>query len=432
MKSISSSILAVALLLLPAVSSTPAWPSREQSVLGHEAPRTSSSRLDKVIKQSSMLTLHRAICEVESISNDELAVAQFLTSFLETHNFTVITQEVPQPADSDLKKKRLNVVAYPRASKYGTKSWKPPKVLLSSHIDTVPPFLPYKLSYPSSSAIFNRKDIFIAGRGTVDAKACVATQIQAALDLLAGSDIAPTDIGLVFVVGEERGGEGMRAFSNSKLNSAADYEAVIFGEPTELKLATGHKGIIMVRIIAHGKAAHSGYPWLGRSANSMIIPALMVMDRIGNIPESEGGLPASEKYGNSTVNIGIMKGGLAANVVPEYAMAECAMRLAGGTIEQVKAIVGNAIKSANDELEYEFSQGYGTVDMDGDVDGFDEITVNYGTDVPNLEVKKGVKRYLYGPGSILVAHGKNEGLTVGDLEEAVEGYKKLVLHALGR
>lgn len=164
----------------------------------------------------------------------------------------------------------------------------------------------------------------------------------------------------------------------------------------------------------------------------MIIPALMVMDALGNIPESEGGLPASEKYGNSTVNIGKMQGGLAANVVPEYAEAECAMRLAGGTIEQVKDIVSNAIKNADEDLEFEFSQGYGPVDMDGDVEGFDEITVNYGTDVPNLNVKDGVKRYLYGPGSILVAHGKNEGLTVGDLEDAVEGYKKLVLHSLGK
>lgn len=431
MKFLSSPVWSSALLLISAVNGTPALLSGGQVLIQDDETKPSIKDLDKVIKNSPMLALHRALCEVESITYSELPVAKLLTSYLEAHNFTVITQYVAQPANSDSKTKRLNVVAYPKESKYGTESWKPPKVLLSSHIDTVPPFVPYKLSHPASSPSLKRKDIFIAGRGTVDAKACVATQIQAALDLLSTSAVDPTDIGLVFVVGEERSGDGMREFSNSKLNSA-DYNAVIFGEPTELKLATGHKGIMMVTIKAHGQAAHSGYPWLGRSANSMIIPALMIMDGIGNIPESEGGLPATEKYGNSTVNIGKMSGGVAANVVPEYAEAECAMRLAGGTIEQVKAIVSNAITSTNEGLDFEFSQGYGTVDMDGGVDGFEEITVNYGTDVPNLKVNRDVKRYLYGPGSILVAHGKDEGLTVGDLEEAVEGYKKLVLHALGR
>lgn len=55
--------------------------------------------------------------------------------------------------------------------------------------------------------------------------------------------------------------------------------------------------------------------------------------------------------------------------------------------------------------------------------------MNYGTDIPNL--KGNHTRYLYGPGSILVAHGDNENLTVADLETAVEGYQKLILHALG-
>lgn len=430
MKLGSSFVVSAALLLLSTVDGTPAVLPTEQLSLQNSASELGSNNLDNVIKKSPMLTLHRELCEIESISYNELPVAKFLISYLEAHNFKVVTQEVPQPANSGSKEKRLNVVAYPKASKYGTRSWKPPKVLLSSHIDTVPPFLPYKLSYHSSSASFKREDIFIAGRGTVDDKACVASQIQATLDLLSESKVDPTDIGLVFVVGEERAGDGMRHFSNSKLNSA-DYKAVIFGEPTELKLATGHKGIVMVTIKAHGKAAHSGYPWLGRSANSMIIPALVVMDALGNIPESQGGLPASEKYGNSTVNIGKMQGGLAANVVPEYAEADCAMRLAGGTIEQVREIVSNAIKTVDTDLDFEFSQGYGPVDLDGGVEGFEEITVNYGTDVPNLKVNCGVKRYLYGPGSILVAHGKDEGLTVGDMETAVQGYKTLVLHAIG-
>lgn len=164
----------------------------------------------------------------------------------------------------------------------------------------------------------------------------------------------------------------------------------------------------------------------------MILPALMVLDKLGDIPEDEGGLPRSEKFGRSTVNVGRMEGGVAANVVPEHASADVTFRLAGGTIEKVQQIILNAVHAADpdDLLDLELGQGYGPVVCDADVDEFETITVNYGTDVPNLKLKDGVKRYLYGPGSILVAHGANEGLTVGDMEEAVEGYKKLVKHAL--
>jgi acetylornithine deacetylase len=399
-----------------------------------------SQDLSSIIDASPLLSLHRDLCEVESISNNELAVAELLVGFLSAHNFTVTTQKVQQPDDSDLKgRERWNIFAVPYVGEQSNEAGENggPKILLTSHIDTVPPFIPYTLSYPSSesaSTPFNRSALYIGGRGTVDDKACVATQIYAVLELLATSAISHSDAGLLFVVGEEADGSGMRHFSNSALNKALNYNCVIFGEPTELKLATGHKGITMLTITAHGKAAHSGYPWLGRSANSILIPALAVIDKLGSIPESAGGLPRSEKYGNSTVNIGFIRGGVAANVVPELAVAKISFRLAGGTAADSQDIIRRAVHSVDPEnhLELVFSNGYGPVPLDAGVEGFEEMTVNYGTDVPNLEQREGVKRYLYGPGSILVAHGKNEGLSVGDLEEAVEGYKKLILNALGK
>ena len=393
--------------------------------------------LSDVIAQSPLLTLHRALCEVKSVIGNELAVGELLVSFLEAHNFTVFTQNVPLPNSTQ---DRFNIYAIPDVSKYDPHSFDAtrkylPKVLLTSHIDTVPPHIPYSLSAPKSSK--SRKDILISGRGTVDDKACVAAQIQTVMELLADppSSMLPSDLALLFVVGEEGRGDGMRHFSNSDLyhQSNGDYKAILFGEPTELKLAEGHKGIAMLHIDAQGKAAHSGYPWLGRSANSMILPALMVLDKLGDIAVEEGGLPRSEKFGNSTVNVGYMTGGLAANVVPEHAHADVSFRLAGGTLDEVKHIILKAIHAADpdDELDLDLGLGYGPITLDADVDGFETITVNYGTDVPNLNVAEGVKRYLYGPGSILVAHGANEGLTVGDMEEAVKGYKKLVMHALG-
>ncbi|KAK5212358.1 hypothetical protein LTR41_002600 [Exophiala xenobiotica] len=416
--------------LLPFCASNALIPVEgQQPIQSPASDATSHEKLSDVIAASPLLSLHRAICEIESVSNDELAVGKLIISILEAHNLTVKTQNVPPPHATNSSKPRYNIYAYPDASTYGGASSAEaagipsPKVLLSSHIDTVPPHIPYSLSLPNKKKS-SRKDILISGRGTVDDKACVAVQIQTLLDLLADPDskLDPSDVALLFVVGEEQTGD----------DTNSDYKAILFGEPTEGKLAAGHKGIFMVSIKAQGKAAHSGYPWLGRSANSMILPALVVLDGLGDIPEDVGGLPRSKKYGKSTVNVGYMQGGVAGNVVPEYATADVTFRLAGGEIDDVKELVTQAIRDVDpdEELELEFSQGYSPVSLDTDVQGFDTITVNYGTDIPNLEVKDGVKRYLYGPGSILVAHGKNEGLTVGDLEEALDGYKKLVKHSL--
>ena len=201
-----------------------------------------------------------------------------------------------------------------------------------------------------------------------------------------------------------------------------EWETVIFGEPTELKLASGHKGILIFTLKAHGKAGHSGYPWLWKSANHMLIPALAKLQQLE--------LPSSEKYGNSTLNIGQIHGGVAVNVIAETASAKVGLRIAGGDPGVVKDMVLNAVKSVDEDLEIEFHVGaYGPVYIDGDVEGFDTITVNYGTDIPNL--KGSHKRYLYGPGSILVAHSDHEHLKAGDLLEAVKGYKMLVKAALG-
>jgi len=395
--------------------------------------------LAKIISSSSLLSLHRALVEIESISGNELSAGELVVSTLEAHNFTVTTQLVPDVNNASAK--RWNIYATPDPTKFSSargllpiKNHKSaqPKVILSSHIDTVPPYIPYSLSHHKQST--KREDILISGRGTVDDKACVAAQIQTALNLLSSDSITPSDIALLFVVSEETNGSGMKFFSESELYASinSSLRAVIFGEPTEGKLASGHKGISMAHLVAHGKAAHSGYPWLGKSATSMIIPALMVLDKLGDLLPEQGGLPRSEEFGNSTVNVGYISAGVAANVVPKFAEAKITFRLAGGTPESIEKIILKAIGGADPkgELEVNIFQGYGPVPLDTDVEGFESIVVNYGTDVPNLEVGGGVKRYLYGPGSILVAHGDDEALTVGEMERAVADYERLVRHVL--
>ncbi|KAL8854222.1 MAG: hypothetical protein Q9221_000936 [Calogaya cf. arnoldii] len=155
----------------------------------------------------------------------------------------------------------------------------------------------------------------------------------------------------------------------------------------------------------------------------MLIPALLALDNLQ--------LPSSDKYGNSTLNIGKMVGGQASNVIPASAYADILVRIAGGQPEQSRKLIVDAVRKVDERLEVRFwSRGYGPVNIDHDVEGFETMTVNYGTDIPWLDGEH--KRYLYGPGSILDAHSDHEHLSVEDLAESVEGYKKLVLAAVGR
>lgn len=215
-------------------------------------------------------------------------------------------------------------------------------------------------------------------------------------------------------------------------------QAVVFGEPTEAKLVSGHKGNLGLKIKAFGKAAHSGYPWLGRSANEVLTRALAALMELGP------NLPKSDKYGITTINLGHMEGGVAANVVAESANANIAIRIAEGTPDMIKNEIRKAIYLAiesfldddvrpDDIIDLEFtSSGYGPIDIDHDIPGFDSFTVNYGTDIPWLDKSvEGQKRYLYGPGSILVAHSDHEALTEDQLYEGVEGYETILLYLLG-
>ncbi|KAE8389547.1 major facilitator superfamily domain-containing protein [Aspergillus alliaceus] len=287
-----------------------------------------------------------------------------------------------------------------------------PDVLLTSHIDTVPPFIPYSLHVLSSKtgSFNNRTDLVIAGRGTADAKASVAAIVFAALETL--RDNPDASIGLLFDVGEEN------------------------SEPTELSLVAAHKGGLGFKLVAEGKAAHSGYPWLGDSAISSILPVLAHLDSLEDVPPEDGGLLQSGTLGKSTLNIGLVSGGVAANVVPAHAEATISVRLAAGIPEDTRIIIENAVEAITGDdagvyLDFvDRTSGASPQYFDADIDGFDVIIVNYGTDASSLEIHdqgtQRVRRYLYGPGSIHAAHGDNEAITVGELEEAVRGYKRLI------
>ncbi|KAI0136197.1 hypothetical protein BJ170DRAFT_1424 [Xylariales sp. AK1849] len=387
--------------------------------------------------RNTLLSLHKSLVEIPSVTGIENEVGTFLVDYLTDLGFRAQLEFLPPsnasfssaifPSDA-AEKPRFNVLAWPGKSRNPS-----PKVLVTSHIDTVPPFIPYSASDEAYGP-----DTVLSGRGSVDAKAAVAAQVTALLDLITSKELSlepeedadkasATDVMLLFVVDEEAGGAGMRYFSNTMedLQPPPQFEAAIFGEPTEGKLACGHKGFLGCTITAHGHAGHSGYPWLGKSATELLMRGLVkVLDT---------DLGSSERFGNTTVNVGRIEGGVALNVIPEKAEARIAVRIAVGPQSEGAKVVEKRIWEALDSVDesgFEMGcmNGYGAIDCECEVDGFETITVNYGTDVANL--KGDHARYLYGPGTILVAHGPDEALKVKDLEAAVEGYKKLILHAL--
>ncbi|RYP70112.1 hypothetical protein DL769_005089 [Monosporascus sp. CRB-8-3] len=425
---------------LSELSLTLLWSSRVlaselQKPLGTSSSSTPSSSLhgddgdDAPAYRESLVSLHKSLVDISSITYDENEVGKFLVAYLTERGFVTQLQVVPPPTNSsasDDEKPRFNVLAWPSPTRHPD-----PKVLVSSHIDTVPPHIPYSRTPPPPSPL--GPDTLIAGRGSVDAKASVAAQIVALTELLLDGDrdsdggVDPRDVMLLYVVGEERTGDGMRLFSDTlgHLDPAPRFRAAIFGEPTEGRLACGHKGFFGCEVRARGRAGHSGYPWLGKSATEVLMRGLLAV--------LDADLGSSEEFGNTTINVGAIEGGVAANVIAESAVARIAGRVAIGPEADGARIVSgrvlDVLKGVDEEaFDMECLNGYGVVKCNCDVEGFETITVNYGTDVPNF--KGNHTRYLYGPGSILVAHGPDEAIKLKDLEAAVESYKKLILHAL--
>ncbi|KAH8147452.1 uncharacterized protein LAJ45_08608 [Morchella importuna] len=337
-----------------------------------------------------LLSLHEGLVSIPSLTGNESAVTTYLASYLSSHNFTV---ELQQVADG-----RNNIYAY-------TGSSRDARALLTSHMDTVGPYIPYGITANGT----------ITGRGSNDAKGSIAAQVVALQQLLADGSVDDGDVAMLFVVGEEVDGAGMKAANDLGLS----WEAVVFGEPTELKLAVGHKGALAVKLEAFGKAAHSGYPQLGVDANKALVTALYGLDGVE--------LPGSALLGNSTLNYGLVRGGAAANVVSPYANASIAVRLAVDA-ETIKGQLDGYFGGVSGVSWSYLGFFYDPVVLDSDVEGFEKAVMSYGTDIPHL--KGDHKKYLYGPGSITTAHSDHEFVMVSDLEEAVEGYKKLVLHAL--
>jgi len=264
-------------------------------------------------------------------------------------------------------------------------------VVFSTHVDTVPPFIPS-----------SEDETHIYGRGSCDAKGIIAAQIAAAEKLRAAGVYA----GLLFLVGEERDSLGAKVANQQ----AAGCRFLVNGEPTENRIAIASKGALRAEVTARGRMAHSAYPELGESAIDKLVEALR---RLREMP-----LPADPEVGPCTLNIGIIEGGRAPNVIADHARAQLLYRLIGPSEELRRRIV----ESVRDLAEVEFTLEIPFVRLRR-LEGMPAMVAAFTTDIPALS--NWGQPLLVGPGSIHVAHTERECVAKQQLREAVEVYCRI-------
>ncbi len=320
-----------------------------------------------------VIGLTRRLVDVESISGNEAAVGELLLKELASLGFAASKMAVDDG--------RFNVYAVsPEQAN--------PAIVFSTHMDTVPPFIP-------SSEDAER----VYGRGSCDAKGIIAIQTAAALKLRA-EDIP---IALLFVVGEERDSQGAQAANRQPRGS----KFLVNGEPTENKVALASKGTLRVEVTAEGRMAHSAYPELGDSATEKLLDALQRIRALS--------LPSDPEIGPTTVNIGVLEGGRAPNVIPDFARAHLLYRLVGPSNELRRRIT----QAAGDQVRVDFVLEIPFMRLRS-VPGLPTFVAAYTTDIPMLT--NWGEPLLIGPGSIHVAHTEREYVDKKQLFEAVDLY----------
>ena len=333
------------------------------------------------------IQLTKQLVDIHSTTFHEGLAGAFLHEFLEGEKYAVERMAVSQPdraatpgaGDGE----RFNV--------YAALPGVTPDVVLSTHMDTVPPFFGA-----------SEDDEFLYGRGACDAKGIIAAQIAAA-DRLRDAGVK---VGLLFVVGEERDSAGAKVANLSPKGS----RFLINGEPTDNRLALASKGALRVELRAKGRMAHSAYPELGESAIDKLVAAL---NDILAMP-----LPVEPEIGPSTLNIGLIEGGRAPNVIADKAEAHILIRLVGPS-EETKALI---VKTVGDRADVRFTLELPFVRMRR-VGTLPTMVAKFATDIPALTAWG--EPFLLGPGSIHVAHTPDERISKRELLECVDLYYHL-------
>ena len=305
-------------------------------------------------------------------------------------------------------------------------------LVLCGHMDVVPAQEKGWLSNPFKLREENGR---LFARGACDMKGFLAV----ALNLACEARGLARPLVLLFTYDEEVGTVGARDLVERWQDAAALPRHTVVGEPTELRVVRMHKGHVRVRITVHGVGAHSAYPHLGKNAIEASARVLASLRGLRHRFERDGGPNAAffPDVPFVPLNVGTIRGGVAANVVPDRCVIELGMRPLPGmegadAVAAVREAVGNAAGDAPWELTVlaesppllagEDSALHASLCAAVGQEG--GLGVSYATDGGWLS-RAGLECVVWGPGSIAVAHKPNEYVPAQDLETA-----KSVLHTV--
>ena len=323
--------------------------------------------------------LTRALVDIESTTGAEAAAGEYLYA----HLAALAARSGGKAERMAVTPERFNVLA----------TWGTPVVTLSTHIDTVPPYFASR-----------EDEKHVWGRGSCDAKGIIAAMVTAAERLLGAGT---RNLGLLFVVGEEKDSLGSLAAAKSPRGS----KYLINGEPTENQLALGSKGALRFELVAQGKLAHSAYPELGESAIDKLVEALHRLHVMK--------LPEDAEVGACTKNVGAIQGGRAPNVISDFAKADLFYRLVG----PADALRREITEAVGELAEVRFTRETPFLRL-RTLDGLPTMVAAFTTDIPSMP--NWGEPLLLGPGSIHVAHTEGEFVEKKQLLEAVEIYCSMV------
>jgi acetylornithine deacetylase len=325
------------------------------------------------------ILLARELIDTPSPTGDEKTVGELIDGRLTSLGFA--TSRYPVSSN------RFNLLATAGGR---------PRVVLCSHIDTVPPWFAAR-----------EEGEYLFGRGACDTKGIIAAMIAAGERLRQSGVI---DFAFLFVVGEETDSAGAKQ-ANRDLASLGS-EFVVVGEPTESKFVRASKGALTAFVHFDGVAAHSAYPELGDSA-------IVKMTRaINEINHAEWGF--DEALGVATANVGVVRGGVKPNIIPASAELEMIIRTVGSP-EDARAMLETIVGRHHGRI----TEHRGNPPMFMLVpEGEPSHVVAFNTDIPHLGNLG--QPLLFGPGSILDAHGASERIRKDDLVAAVATYERLV------
>lgn len=328
----------------------------------------------------TQIRLTRELVDIDSTTGREGAAGAWLAGALRDRGYAVHEQSVRDG--------RFNVI--------GTLAT-PPRVVFSTHFDCVPPFFPSREERGR-----------LHGRGSCDAKGTAVAMMAAAERLRAHGE---TRIGLLFVVGEERGSDGATLANTLAPGS----QFLINGEPTDNRLASATRGMYRVRLRAHGRAAHSSQPELGVSAIEKLVDALVAMRGVD--------WPSDPDLGTTYYTVGVIKGGVAPNVIPANAEAEVMFRTVGDH-EALGPLVDRAVAHV---AEWEAVLAVPPARLKT-LEGFETAVFNFTTDIPFLD--RWGTPLLIGPGSVTQAHTADESVEIAELHRAADIYVELAKRLL--